>query len=229
MKVHIVEHVPFEGPGLILKWAEDRKAAIGFTRLYNDEAFPPVGSFDLLVLMGGPMSVNDEEKYLWLAKEKSFIQNAIAGNRKVIGICLGAQLIAAALGNRVFRNKEREIGWFPVTFTPEIRNTYLFDHFPDSAVVFHWHGETFDLPDGAIPLGSSEACLHQGFLYGSNVVALQFHLEETGDSLQIITKELLSELIPGKWVQSPEEIEKGIARIPLAKEMLFHLLDKLMH
>jgi GMP synthase (glutamine-hydrolysing) len=112
--------------------------------------------------MGGPMSVNDEEKYLWLAKEKSFIQNAIAGNRKVIGICLGAQLIAAALGKSVFRNKEREIGWFPVTFTPEIRNTYLFDHFPDSAVVFHWHGETFDLPDGAYTTGFIRSMLTSG-------------------------------------------------------------------
>lgn len=227
MIVHIVEHVPFEGPGLILDWATERKAQIGFTKLFNGEAFPSINSFDLLVLMGGPMSVNDVVSYPWLAEEKAFIQKTIERKKKVIGICLGAQLIASALGKNVYRNREKEIGWFPVRFTVDIRNKTMFNHFPESGVVFHWHGETFDLPDGAVLVGSSEACKNQGFLYGSNVVALQFHLEETGESLDMITRESFSDLIPGKWVQSPQEIAEGVSNIPSAREMLFRLLDKL--
>jgi len=227
MQIHIVEHVPFEGPGLILEWAEGQKAPVGYTKLWNGEAFPSVNSFDLLVLMGGPMSVNDEQKYPWLAEEKVFIRKAIEREKKVLGICLGAQLIASALGKKVYGNREREIGWFPVRFTDDIRRKNLFDHFPESGVVFHWHGETFDLPDGAVLVGSSDACKNQGFLYGTNVVALQFHLEETGESLDMITRESVSDLIPGKWVQSPEEIAAGISHVSFTRKMLFRLLDKL--
>src|SRR5205823_5670297 len=144
--------------------------------LYRDAGqLPDVSSAGGLIFMGGPMSVNDDLPYL--RQEQGFIAQAIAGGKPVLGICLGAQLIAGTLGARVYRNPVKEIGWYPIRLEDAAADDCLFRELPPEHIVFHWHGETFDLPAAAVPLASSAACRHQAYRVGSNVYGLQFHLE----------------------------------------------------
>ena len=176
MKAHILQHVPFEGPAYIGQWLMARGAQISHTRFWESAALPDPAAVDLLVVMGGPMSVNDEAEFAWLAAEKRFIAEVVALGRPVLGICLGAQLIASAHGARVFRNTEKEIGWFDVHACTGTEDAF---DFPPTTTVLHWHGETFELPPGARLLATSTACRHQAFQLGEHAIGLQFHLEMT--------------------------------------------------
>jgi GMP synthase (glutamine-hydrolysing) len=225
MKIHCIQHVPFEGPGGITNWARLHKAEIAFTRVFEPHRMPDPAAFDLLLIMGGPMSVMEEDLYPWLAEEKQLVRNSMAAGKKILGICLGAQMIASALGMKIYKIPEKEIGWYPVTFTPEARNTKLFGEFPETATVFHWHGETFDLPDKAILLGYSKACRHQGFVINDQVVGLQFHLEETAGSLQDITESCRAELVPGPFVQDESFFRSQKHLADEANLLLYMLLD----
>jgi GMP synthase-like glutamine amidotransferase len=205
IRAHVFQHVPFEGLAHIAEWLDHAGAVTTCTRFYENAAIPAVTDFDLLIVMGGPMSVNEEHLYPWLPHEKSFIRQAVEKGKAVLGICLGAQLIASAMGARVYANKQKEIGWFPVSGcrTTARQPTLIF---PPLATMFHWHGETFDLPDGAIQLARSEACENQAFQLGERVVALQFHLEMTSQSLRDMVSHCGSELVPAPYVQSEERI-----------------------
>jgi GMP synthase-like glutamine amidotransferase len=166
---------------------------------------PSVEDIDLLVILGGPMSVNDEADLTWLVAEKRFIRQAIEKEKAVVGICLGAQLIASATGARVYPNKEKEIGWFPVSSALSGGARRLFA-FPPQSLVFHWHGETFDLPSGAVRLARSIACENQAFQLGRRVIGLQFHLETTPESARDIVRNCRADLAPSRYVQSEAEI-----------------------
>ena len=181
------------------------RADVTVTRFFEDPALPGVDDLDLLVIMGGPMSVNDEQEFPWLAAEKEFIGKAIEKDKAVIGICLGAQLIAGALDAAVYPNREKEIGWFPVTAEPVSDTEGLFT-FPQELLAFHWHGETFDLPEGATRLARSAACENQAFQLGRRVVGLQFHLETTPDAARDIVHHCRDELQPARYVQSATQI-----------------------
>lgn len=204
MHAHILQHVAFEGPGSIGAWLEMAGCAIGYTRFHDDVTLPDPATVDLLVVMGGPMSVNDEAGFPWLAAEKRFIADMIRSGRPVLGVCLGAQLIASALGARVFPNREREIGWFPVE--AEAHDDPSLFRFPPSVEVFHWHGETFDLPAGAVRLARSAACDNQAFQFGRAVIGLQFHLETTPGSAHNLVEHCRDELQPAPHVQSATDI-----------------------
>src|SRR5262249_47695751 len=132
---------------------------------------------DLVVVLGGPMNIYEEDKFPWLIAEKKFIRQAIEEKLAVLGLCLGSQLIADVLGAKIYPNDEKEIGWFPVEVTEAALKHRLFSHWPNFFTPFHWHGDTFDLPEGAIHLARSQACRNQAFLYQDRVVGLQFHLE----------------------------------------------------
>lgn len=193
MQVHVFQHVPFEGLGSIATLLEQRQAGVGFTRFYEPAArLPALAEVDCLIVLGGPMSVNDEEELPWLRQEKRFISEAIADGKAVLGICLGAQLIASALGARVYPGPEKEIGWFPILAEPVGVGTFAF---PASVQVFHWHGETFDLPAGAVRLAASAACRNQAFQLGDRVLGLQFHLETTPESAAAILTHCADELL----------------------------------
>jgi len=204
MRAHYFQHVPFEGLGSIEGWLRSVGYEITSTFFYQQNpALPPVDCIDLLIVMGGPMSVNDEEQYSWLVEEKRFLRECIAAGKPVLGICLGAQLIASAMGARVYPNSVKEIGWFPIQGVSAGEGTFSF---PASLEVFHWHGETFDLPPGARLLASSQGCANQAFQLGSLVIGLQFHLETTQESAQKLVDICRAELIPAPYVQTEEEI-----------------------
>jgi len=203
-RAHYLQHVPFEGLGSIEFWLNSAGYEISSTHTFNAGAFPEIEDIDLLVVMGGPMSVNDEEEHPWLVKEKEFIRSTIEAGKAVLGICLGAQLIANSMGGRVFPHSVKEIGWFPVKAV-ESESTSVFQ-FPQETEVFHWHGETFSLPKGAVQIAQSKGCDNQAFQIGSNVIALQFHLETTPLSAQAIVDNCREELVEGKYIQSEAEI-----------------------
>jgi GMP synthase-like glutamine amidotransferase len=204
MRAHYFQHVPFEGLGNIEQWLIANRFEISDTQLYQTTAFPDCNELDLLVIMGGPMSVNDETEYPWLAIEKQYIRSAIENGISVLGICLGAQLMASAMGAKVYKNPAKEIGWFPVHgITAEYLSTF---NFPVSTDVFHWHGETFELPPGAIRIASSDGCVNQAFQMGTSAVGLQFHLETTPDSAKEMIANGREELIPSQYVQTAEEM-----------------------
>ena len=151
------------------------------------------------------MSVNDESEHPWLVQEKEFIRQAIRLGLPVIGICLGAQLIASALGAKVYSGRHTEIGWFPLEAAVTGEDVF---RLPPGVPVFHWHGEAFDLPSGAVHLAKSDACENQAFQIGRNVVGLQFHLETTPESAALILEHCGDELVPGDYVQTDANIRE---------------------
>ena len=221
MKIHYLQHVGFEGLGRIEPWAIAQNHSLSVTRFYNNEPLPSVQEIDWLIVMGGPMNIYEDNKYPWLTAEKQFIEQAIKQDKTVIGICLGAQLIADVLGTKVYPGPQKEIGWFPIEMTDEAENSAVFNSLPQNLTVFHWHGDTFDLPKGAIRLAYSEGCQNQAFVYNKKVLGLQFHLESSKDSVQQIIQNCGDELVEGKYIQNPEEM--------LTRESDFDAINKAMN
>ncbi len=205
MRFHYLQHVPFEGPAHIAAIAETLGVSMSGTKLFDNAQLPSTSDFDALFVMGGPMSVHDEPRYAWLKREKEFVARAISEGKKVIGICLGAQIIAEVLGAKVYKNQFREIGWFPLRKTVP-SGLSAGDIFPESFHAFHWHGETFSLPPGALHCARSEACENQAFSYGDNVLALQFHLESTVESVNLLIDHASDELDGSRYVQPVEAL-----------------------
>jgi len=199
MNAHVFQHAPFEGLAGIDSWLAARKARVGYTRFFEKASLPSLNGLDLLIVMGGPMSVNDETELPWLRDEKQFIREAVQSGLPVLGVCLGSQLIASALGARVYRNAQKEIGWFPVEAVPTNADVF---HFPEGFQAFHWHGETFDLPSGAVWLARSAACANQAFQVGRRTLGLQFHLEVTPEAVRTFVGNCGDELQPAPYIQS---------------------------
>ncbi len=225
MRVRIFQHVPFEGIGSLQQWLERREASVEWTRFFRGDTPPAGAEYDWLIVMGGPMSVSDEKAFPWLAAEKRAILEAIQTGKRVLGICLGAQLVAAALGARVFANGTREIGWHPVSRRSSISSTALSAAIPDASVVFHWHGDTFDIPRGAVGFLSSDACRNQAFQLGDRVLGLQFHLETTAESVRALIEHCGDELVPGTYVQGEAEILAHPRRFAEINRIMADVLD----
>lgn len=206
MNVHYIQHVPFEGIGSIGRWSHEHGHTLSTTRLYHNQPLPDLATVDCLIIMGGPMNVYEDDRYPWLKLEKQFIEQAIKADKPVLGICLGAQLVADVLGAKVFGNLYKEIGWFPVQLTESARRNPIFSCLPQQLPVFHWHADTFSLPAGALRIAESEGCQNQGFLYGEMVVALQFHLEVTVESARLLIKHCSDDMLAGPYSQTPDEI-----------------------
>jgi GMP synthase-like glutamine amidotransferase len=212
-RIHCLQHVHFESPGYLEKWASENHYALSFTRFYESFEFPDLEEFDWLVVMGGPMSVNDDEQYGWLKAEKSFIRAAIEANKTVIGICLGCQLVAHVLGSRVYPNIKKEIGWFPVSCSESVSKSGILKGLPNELMAFHWHGDTFELPKNAVHLMQTPICKSQAFLYKDNVLGLQFHLEVQKENLDQMIANCKNELVPDDYVQTESDIIRYAAYI----------------
>jgi GMP synthase-like glutamine amidotransferase len=227
MRVHHFQHVPFEGLGSMAPYFQSKGFQLSATHLYLEQNPPPLDTLDWLVVMGGPMGACDESKHAWMAMEKAYIQKAIKAGKVVLGICLGAQLIATVQGAGVFKNSHREIGWFPIRKVEQAETSPLAEVFPQQVEVFHWHGDTFEIPHGATLLASSDACAHQGFVMDNRVIGLQFHLETTPASARALVENCGHELDNSRYVQTAEKMLSDGSRFERINTIMAALLDKL--
>jgi GMP synthase-like glutamine amidotransferase len=217
MRVHYLQHVPFEGIGTIGEWARSHGHDLSSTQMFQvpTPALPGIDELDFLVVMGGPMNTYQQTEYPWLSGEKAFIASAIAAGRPVLGVCLGAQLVADVLGGPVSTGEHPEIGWYTVELTEAGRAIPVFAGFPERFTALHWHGDTFAVPPGAVHVASSEACANQAFTYdGGRVVGLQFHLEETRESLALLVENARDDLAAADDPPAGSEAGAGAERDP---------------
>ncbi len=227
LRIRVLQHVSFEGPGTIAIWAQQNNHVLSFTRLYNAETLPSHTDYDWLIVMGGPMSVGDEADYPWLKAEKQFIGEAIGQNKTVLGICLGAQLIASVLGANVYPNKKKEIGWFPVSLTDAAKSNRITTGLAPEMMVLHWHGDTFNIPEDAVHLIKTEICPNQAFVYNDKVLGLQFHFEATPDTLRLMIENCRAELVADDFIQTEQEILANSDLCTTTNSYLAMVLDNL--
>lgn len=227
MRIQWFQHVSFEGLGSIEPWLLSRGHTLNCTRLYAGELPPSPENFDWLIVMGGPMNIDEHHKYPWLVAEKAAIRAALAADKRILGICLGAQLLAQALGGVVTRNAHTEIGWFPVELSAEARQSSLFAGFPERFEAYHWHGDSFSLPPGTVPIARSEACAQQAYAYGPCTVGLQFHLETTTDSAAALIENARDELIDAPYIQSAEAMLADPGRFQRLNGLMSQLLGRM--
>jgi GMP synthase-like glutamine amidotransferase len=223
MNVIAFRHFDFDDPAAIVEWArngghklEIRDPSQGIRKEWLE-------AMDLLVILGGPMSVYQEREYSWLVEEKAFVRRAVDQEKKVLGICLGAQMLADVLGGTVSRNREKEIGWHRMRRTDE-RHPWLAD-LPESFTSYSWHGDTYTLPAGARRLAYSEACGEQAFAYGDRVLGLQFHLETTPDCIDQMLERWSCELQDKPYIQRAADIRAGMAHSGAANRLLQQILN----
>jgi GMP synthase-like glutamine amidotransferase len=227
MRLLLLQHDPLDGPGSLTEWAAARGHTIFTCLICRGDPLPPVGSFDLLVSLGGPMGAYDEVKHPWLAAEKEYLRQAVAVGKKILGLCLGCQLLADALGGKAFRHTCKEFGWQPIE--PTTAGGEWFGA-QGTFHAFQWHGDTYTLPPGAVQLARNEASEQQAFLMkgptGDQVLGLQFHLEWT----ERMAREALAEPgvapPPSPSVQTPGEILADLTLFDSAKKRFFALLDR---
>ena len=229
MNIHYFQHVPHEGLGIIGNWADRPGNKVTATKFYEDHRLPFIDLFDMLIILGGPMGARDETKFPWMTAEKKMIEAAIKKDKVVLGICLGAQIIADVLGAKVYPNAEKEIGWFPIEFLQAGKERY-FQQVENTVDVFHWHGDTFELPSGAKQLARSRACEQQAYSFGNSVLGLQFHLEASKSLVKGFLDAGMDELKPAKYVQSYQEILQAPAQnYERTNSVLLRILEQMVN
>eukprot|EP01006_Ploeotia_vitrea_P025554 TRINITY_DN58427_c0_g1_i1.p1 TRINITY_DN58427_c0_g1~~TRINITY_DN58427_c0_g1_i1.p1 ORF type:complete len:425 (+),score=53.87 TRINITY_DN58427_c0_g1_i1:35-1309(+) len=235
-RVHALQHAPGEDMGVIEQWCKENKHSVTYTHMYKqsngkdgkpEQLLPETDTFDWLVVLGGPMNVDDTAEFPWLEEEIAFIRDVIAREKVVIGICLGAQLVATTFGTKV-TPCTKEIGWIPVNFTEEARQQFPF--LPQQSTTMLWHGQQFDLPPGGIGLGWSAATACQGYLVADRVLGLQFHPEWHEDNLNTVIQTCADEIEEGLYVQSVYTLLAGKnTYMEQQHKLLFSLLDHLQN
>lgn len=225
MRLHYLQHVWFEDLGIIKAWADEHDFEVTRTAFFDNEPLPAVADIDWLVVMGGPMNIYEQEKFSWLTEEKKFIREAIDNGKVVLGICLGAQLIADALGAHVTRNTHKEIGWYPIRFTGDKK-------FPgclgcaEKCLAFHWHSDRFDIPAGATRIAESDACANQAFSYDNDrIIGVQFHFELTKQGVQRMLTECKNELTDEQFVQHPQDILGYADALQNSNKCMYRILN----
>lgn len=198
----VLQHADGEGLGSMHQWFAEKGFTINIIRIDRGEPLPPIDSFDWLVLMGGPMGVYEEVQYPWLAAEKEWLRKAIEADKKVLGVCLGAQLIASALDAAVYPSDTVEIGWHPI-YRTDSSASWL----PEQACLLSWHGDRLELPENAKAFAANEVTPCQGFSYGDRVWALQFHIEAEAGTVDTFLEAGGGYLPQGEFVQSIEQLE----------------------
>lgn len=223
MRVHWLQHASFEDLGCIAPWLAQRGHSVSYTPLQLGAAPPRASEFDWLIVMGGPMNIYEYEAHPWLRAEKALIREALDSGKKLLGVCLGSQLIADVMGGPVTRNAHTEIGWFDIELNEAARRSTFFGRFPPRFTAFHWHGDTFAIPPGATGLMSSEGCANQAFEAEGRVVGIQYHLEVTAaNARDWFEHERPS---PARYVQTPEFILSDISRFAENNRLMRELLE----
>jgi len=232
VKIHCLQHLKNETLGNIGTWISIKGHTLTKTLVYEKPAFPEPEEFDMLLIMGGTMSVYQEKDFLWLKPEKDFVKKVIDTGKPILGSCFGAQLIAEVLGGKVTRNRFKEIGWHRVkALIGENPNNgkYMNSKLPaclfPEFTAFMWHGDTFEIPKNAAKLFKSEACSNQGFIYGENVLGLQFHPEADRQWIENLIKDSGHELVEGRFIQSKEEIFRNEHLLKDYQNIAFSLMD----
>ncbi len=214
MKALVLMHVESEGPGTLGTFLEGNGVEIEIAKLYAGDPVPSeIDRFHAVISMGGPMNVYEEDRYPFLKYETEFLKKVIDANIPVMGVCLGAQMIAKACGEKVYRAPEEEVGWCEISLTEHARDDLLFKNLPQTLTIFQWHGDTFDIPHGGILLARSEVCENQAFKY-KNAYGLQFHVE--------VTEEMLAE-----WFEDSEQKNEILAKYHSLKTELNKNAEKI--
>ncbi|WAU73927.1 type 1 glutamine amidotransferase [Acinetobacter sp. TR11] len=217
LRVHYFQHIAGEGFGSCYDYLKAHQAKITATEFFalpvdlslELEALPHIDEVDLLIIMGGTMSVNDEANYPWLKLEKRWLRRYLSAGKPAIGLCLGGQLIANALGASVSRNQHQELGWMDVGRVSHVPENYF--QIPDKLNIMQWHSETFEIPRGGVRLAENKVCQNQMYQIGRNVLGFQFHPEMTPHALQLlIENEEDSAVFNGQYVQPIAELKKTI-------------------
>jgi GMP synthase-like glutamine amidotransferase len=228
MHVHILQHVSFEGPGSIGDWLLNHRHEVTYTHFHNpDYSLPDLRDIDALIIMGGPMGVYDDDRYAWLTEEKNFITSAISQGKRILGICLGAQLMAFCAGAAVSVAPYKEIGWFPIYPTAEAAGISWFNTLlAGSPIVFHWHGDRFGIPPGSGNLAYTNANDNQAFSLGEQMIGLQFHPEITPDGLRQMVAHGRDELHPAPYIQEENTILENVS-FESARSLMRGILEHL--
>jgi GMP synthase-like glutamine amidotransferase len=226
MRLLFLQHDPLDSPGALLEWADERDHSFSICLISSGELLPSLETFDLLISLGGPMGAYEEEKYPWLVQEKQFLRDALAAGKRILGLCLGCQLLADAFGGKVFRHSCKEFGWQPIEPTAVGQSWFPLTPTEKTFLAFQWHGDTYSLPPGAIQLARNTICEEQAFLLGKQVMGLQFHLEWTEPMMHTALAEPGVAPPTSTSVQTPTEILSNLSFLESSKERLFTLMDR---
>ena len=223
MRVNAFIHAPFEGLGAIHFWLKKKSYSLREIHTYRGDPIPRLGEFDWLIIMGGPQNLKQIEKYPYLQEEIGLITQAIQRNKLVLGICLGAQLIAESLGAKTEASPEKEIGVFPLYLTEPGHSDPILRHFPEQFPSTHWHNDMPGIPAGASILATSPGCPRQIIRFKPRVYGLQCHLELTGDNIREMLLHEGKKLVPGRYIQTNEEFLGQ--NFTFINQLLFLFLD----
>ncbi|WP_347157304.1 type 1 glutamine amidotransferase [Pontibacter chitinilyticus] len=226
LRIHCFQHISFENLGYIAEWAQQQGHQVAYTRFDKQVILPELAGMDWLVILGGAMGCDDEEQFPWLAQEKAFIREAVAAGKVVLGICLGAQLLANCLGARVYPHTHQEIGFREITWTAAAQQDELFAGLPAKLTVFQWHGDTFDIPAGATAIATSEVCQNQAFRLGKSI-GLQFHWEATPGIIRSMVQHDGHELVEAPFIHPAAKILADLPQAEWHKDLLFQLLSRM--
>ncbi len=206
------------------EWCKLRGHKLTFSFTQEGEKLPSIKNIDWIIVLGCYSTLIDYDREYWIKTEYDFVCNTINNHKIVMGICFGAQMIANIMGARVYKNTEKEFGWHKLFVTEEAKNNNIFNFLPQQLDVVLLHNDTFDLPSNAIRIGSTEACLNQGFIVDTKIVALQFHLEQLSDN---IGTEDMPGNETGKYIQSLEYIKSQYEKFNSSNILMYKLLDNL--
>ncbi|WHZ27123.1 MAG: Glutamine amidotransferase, class I [Nitrospira sp.] len=223
MRAICLQHVPFEGPGAFAEALAKRGVSLEYSLVPKDGL--PRNAGDLLIVMGGPMSVNDSAK--WIAEETAFIRSTLLAGKPMIGVCLGSQFMAKALGAVVRSGKAVEIGMTPVRLTDAGKQDPVFGAGPESFAVFEWHGEVFDLPKDSVPLAGSDIAPLQAFRYGDRAYGLLFHLEMEEGGIDALCQECAPDLIKAR-LTGHQVKSAALPQLPQLHQMADRLIGHLL-
>jgi GMP synthase-like glutamine amidotransferase len=228
MRIHCLQHENFEHPAYIGEWAAKHGHPITITRVDRGESYPKLSDIDMLMVFGALASVYEIDRKPAVKEEMEFIKKAVDEGKKVLGICFGAQLLAASIGGKSIPNKVQEIGWHIVSKTAEGKQSPLFTGFPDEFPVLLWHGDTFSIPPGAVRALTSPNCKNEAYIFEDRVVGLQILPQVTLDNLEEFIEVLGPPKADGKTIQSLDEIRaRAKDLIPVCNVFMADLLDRL--